>query len=99
VTETDAVMTFAAWLTTREERLVCSAHDDAAPACAAAVEFCKRFPEPRMVLAPSPVPGTPLLDWYAAAILLAKAGASSADILDKAAAMVAESARRKTERT
>jgi len=36
-----------------------------------------------------------LLDWYAAAVLIAKAGSSSADIFDKAAAMVAESHRRK----
>lgn len=98
MTETDAVMTFAAWLTTRSERVVCSAQDDATPVCLAATEFCQRFPEPRMALAPSPVPGTPLLDWYAAAILVAKTGSTSHEIFDQAAAMVAESARRK-ERT
>ena len=53
-------------------------------------------PSPRMLLAPPIHPDeVTLLDWYAAALLMAKAGSSSADIFDKAAAMVAESHKRK----
>ena len=54
-------------------------------------------PAPRMTLLKPPVDADAiaLLDWYAAAILMAKAGTSSLDIFDKAAAMVAESHRRK----
>jgi len=49
-----------------------------------------------MLLAPPIHPDeVTLLDWYAAALLMAKAGSSSADIFDKAAAMVAESHKRK----
>jgi hypothetical protein len=54
------------------------------------------IPAPRMILAPPIHPDeVTLLDWYAAAVLIAKAGSSSADIFDKAAAMVAESHKRK----
>jgi hypothetical protein len=55
------------------------------------------IPPPRMALLKPPLDAdaVSLLDWYAAAILIAKGGASSLDIFDKAAAMVAESHRRK----
>ena len=54
-------------------------------------------PPPRMVL--HPLPPHPdevtLLDYFAAAVLIAGLGISSQDIFDKAAAMVAESHRRR----
>lgn len=52
-------------------------------------------PPPRMALAPPEANAITLLDYFAAAVLVAGLGASSYDIFEKAAAMVAESHRRK----
>jgi len=51
----------------------------------------------RMVLAPPPPhpDEVTLLDYFAAAVLIARLGATTHDIFDTAAAMVAESHRRK----
>jgi hypothetical protein len=38
----EALFAFGGWLTSRRERLVCSATDDAAPMADAIAEFCKR---------------------------------------------------------